>query len=143
LLAVAVATLSVVAISRPSSTPTSVVIVPEQDQPQAREFVANPSNPQDDAAMRADLQRERDRIARGEPRRDGWDGGPDKLPNCIPVDSHTETDVGCVLKSDLFYDPDERHIAEPGIPVYRAEGGEIVGYLSNDSGGFVPKQRAP
>lgn len=36
--------------------------------------------------------------------------------------------------------PNEREIAERGIPVYRTEGGEIVGYLSNDgSVGFVPK----
>jgi hypothetical protein len=61
------------------------------------------------------------------------------LPDCIPVDSRSTSDVGCELKSDYeAFAPDP---TKPGIPVYDDTGttpGPIVGYIDDDIGQFVP-----
>jgi hypothetical protein len=66
-----------------------------------------------------------------------------KLPDCIPVDTRSGDTAGCVLKSDVYQNPDQMRefiAAHPeGMPVYESAGsGDVVGYLS-DGYGFVPK----
>jgi hypothetical protein len=66
-------------------------------------------------------------------------GSADQLPDCIPVDSRSTSDVGCELKSDFeAIAPDP---SQPGIPVYDDKGtapGPIVGYVDDEIGQFVP-----
>jgi hypothetical protein len=61
------------------------------------------------------------------------------LPNCIPVDSRSTSDVGCELKSDFVAaNPDPKL---PGVPVYDDKGqrpGAVVGYIVPGIDQFVP-----
>jgi hypothetical protein len=68
-----------------------------------------------------------------------WDGGPDGLPDCIPVDSRSTSDVGCELESDFVAASPDPNL--PGVPVYDDKGpapGEIVGYIVAGIDQFVP-----
>jgi hypothetical protein len=68
-----------------------------------------------------------------------WNGGPDGLPGCIPVDSRSTSDVGCELKSDFVAASPDPNL--PGVPVYDDKGpapGEIVGYIVGGIDQFVP-----
>ena len=68
-----------------------------------------------------------------------WHGGPDGLPDCIPVDSRSTSDVGCELKSDFVAASPDSNL--PGVPVYDDKGpapGEIVGYIVAGIDQFVP-----
>jgi hypothetical protein len=68
-----------------------------------------------------------------------WDGGPDGLPGCIPVDSRSTSDVGCELKSDFVAASPDPNL--PGVPVYDDKGtapGAVVGYIVSGIDQFVP-----
>jgi hypothetical protein len=68
-----------------------------------------------------------------------WDGGPDGLPDCIPVDSRSTSDVGCELKTDFVAATPDPNL--PGVPVYDDKGqapGAIVGYIVPGIDQFVP-----
>lgn len=68
-----------------------------------------------------------------------FDVSPEALPDCIPVDSRSQSDVGCELKSDFVaLSPDPK---SPGIPVHDdtgAQPGAVVGYIVPGIDQFVP-----
>ena len=68
-----------------------------------------------------------------------WDGGPHGLPDCIPVDSRSASDVGCELKTDFVAASPDPNL--PGVPVYDDKGaapGKVVGHMVPGIDGFVP-----